>query len=97
MAGANAIAPVISVREVIAADDESTVWPEGSTAVVIAEAPVVMPATGQAVLSDVSGGPLPALDLMVRRIPPSVREALDDLFRVKFTAVTRVTDRELRK
>ena len=56
-----------------------------------------MPATGQAVLSDVSGGPLPALDLMVRRIPPSVREALDDLFRVKFTAVTRVTDRELRK
>jgi hypothetical protein len=33
---------------------------------------------------------LPALDEMVKRIPPDVREALEDLFRAKFIAVRRV-------
>ena len=34
--------------------------------------------------------PLPALDGLVARIPADVREALDDLFRAKFTIVKRV-------
>jgi len=33
---------------------------------------------------------LPPLDQLVARIPADVREALDDLFRAKFTRVTRV-------
>jgi len=36
------------------------------------------------------GGDLPPLDELVGRIPPAVREALDDLFRAKFTGVRRV-------
>jgi hypothetical protein len=34
--------------------------------------------------------PLPALNELVERIPPEVREVLDDLFRAKFTTVRRV-------
>ena len=34
--------------------------------------------------------PLPALDSLVARVPAEVREALDDLFRAKFTVVKRV-------
>ena len=33
---------------------------------------------------------LPPLDELVKRIPPQVREALDDLFRARFTGVRRV-------
>jgi hypothetical protein len=34
--------------------------------------------------------PLPPLDELVRQIPGDVREALDELFRAKFTAVRRI-------
>lgn len=34
--------------------------------------------------------PLPNLDALVARIPPEVRETLDDLFRARFTTVQRV-------
>mgnify|MGYP001546513336 CR=1 FL=1 len=33
---------------------------------------------------------LPPLDELVKRLPPEVRETLDDLFRAKFIAVRRV-------
>lgn len=33
---------------------------------------------------------LPPLDELVKRIPPQVRDTLDDLFRAKFTGVRRV-------
>lgn len=35
-------------------------------------------------------GSLPDLETLVKRIPPEVREALDDLFRVKFVHVQRL-------
>jgi hypothetical protein len=41
--------------------------------------------------------PLPPLDDLVKRIPPHVRETLDDLFRARFVAVRRVPERALRK
>jgi hypothetical protein len=34
---------------------------------------------------------LPPLDDLVQRIPPGVRETLDDLFRARFTTVRRVS------
>ena len=39
---------------------------------------------------------LPPLDQLVKRIPPEVREALDDLFRVKFVRVVRVPAKALK-
>ncbi len=39
--------------------------------------------------------PLPALEVLVERIPPEVREALDDLFRARFVRVTRVPRKAL--
>ncbi len=40
---------------------------------------------------------LPPLDGLVQRIPAEVREALDDLFRAKFTAVRRVPRKALKE
>ena len=39
---------------------------------------------------------LPPMDELVKRIPSDVREALDDLFRVKFVRVTRVPAKALK-
>lgn len=39
---------------------------------------------------------LPALDELVKRIPPDVRETLDDLFRAKFITVRRVPKKALK-
>ena len=36
-------------------------------------------------------GPLPSLDALITRIPAEAREAVEDLFRVKFTGVKRVS------
>lgn len=39
---------------------------------------------------------LPPLNELVERIPPGVREVLDDLFRARFVAVRRVPKRALK-
>jgi hypothetical protein len=39
---------------------------------------------------------LPPLDELVKRLPPEVREVLDDLFRAKFVRVTRVPKKALK-
>lgn len=52
------------------------------------EAPVEAAAPDHA--SAAPAAPLPPLETMVGRIPPGVREALDDLFRVKFVSVQRI-------
>ncbi len=41
-------------------------------------------------------GPLPGLDEMVQRIPADVRDVLEELYRVKFTAVRRVPAKHLK-
>jgi hypothetical protein len=45
----------------------------------------------------VESGPLPPLDELVKRIPPEVREVLDELFRAKFVTVKRVPERALKE
>ena len=44
----------------------------------------------------VGAGPLPELSTLVNRIPPSVREILDDLFRARFSSVRRVPAKSLK-
>lgn len=39
---------------------------------------------------------LPALEELVKRLSPEVRETLDDLFRARFTTVRRVPKRALK-
>lgn len=46
---------------------------------------------------ETEAAPLPALDSLVQRIPPHVRETLDDLFRARFVAVKRVPERALKR
>jgi hypothetical protein len=41
--------------------------------------------------------PLPPLDSLVSRVPPAVREVLDELFRARFTGVRRVSSRVLKE
>jgi len=43
-----------------------------------------------------AAGELPPLDPLVARVPAEVREALDDLFRAKFTRVQRVSPSSLK-
>ncbi|RFC45654.1 MAG: hypothetical protein DUW69_001799 [Verrucomicrobia bacterium] len=40
---------------------------------------------------------LPALEDLVKRIPPEARELLDELFRAKFTGVRRVPEQALKR
>jgi hypothetical protein len=49
------------------------------------------------VVDEMEKKPLPPLDELVNRIPAEVREALDDLFRVRFTTVRRVPRRALKE
>jgi len=70
-------------------DDDGYNWPEGAEAALEGVAPTA--ATPEAV-----NVPLPSLDELVKRIPPDVRETLDDHFRVKFVAVRRVAPTSLK-
>ena len=70
-------------------DDEGYVWPEGAEAAPEEE-------NQKAAAPEIANAPLPSLDELVKRIPADVRETLDDLFRVKFTGVKRVSPMSLK-
>ena len=71
-------------------------WPdETAESAFLAEArargePVLPAKSKEEVAEEPVAKSLPALDELVQRIPPDVREALDDLFRARFVAVKRV-------
>ncbi len=46
--------------------------------------------------SEAEAGPLPTLDEIVQRIPAEVRDVLEELYRAKFTAVRRVSEKFLK-
>ncbi len=48
-------------------------------------------------VEEIDSKKLPALDELVKRLAPNVREALDDLFRAKFVRVTRVAAKALKE
>ena len=59
--------------------------------------PVVASRVASEVTQEVDTGPLPPLEELVRRLPPQVRETLDDLFRARFVTVRRVPERALKR
>ena len=91
------------VEELMAAPEpaaEAAPWPTEADeaafqAAARAEAGPALPA---AVGRDEAPPPraLPALDELVARVPAETRAALDDLFRAKFTAVRRVSPKQLK-
>ncbi len=48
------------------------------------------------VIEEVDAKLLPSLEELVQRIPPEVRESLEDLFRVRFVRVMRVPEKALK-
>jgi hypothetical protein len=80
------------------------VWPdEAAEASFMAEArergepvaSVSLPAAVKEAVDETDPGHLPSLEELVQRIPAEVREALDDLFRAKFTTVRRLPKKSL--
>ncbi|MEX2044513.1 MAG: hypothetical protein WD941_04110 [Opitutus sp.] len=47
-------------------------------------------------VGEVDARPLPHVEDLVKRIPPGVRDALEDLFRARFVTVRRVPERALK-
>ncbi len=82
-------------------DDDGPVWPSATDeAAFIGEAQSqgrAEPRAGVQTLrqaaeqAEAALGPLPSLDTLIARIPAEARETLEDLFRVKFTGVRRVS------
>ncbi len=85
------------------APEDSNVWPdEAAETAFLAEArgrgesASANPAVARESAEDNGAKALPALDELVKRIPPEAREILDELFRARFTAVRRVKKSELK-
>lgn len=81
---------------------EETGWPDAAAeSAFLAEArsrgelPAPKPAPSEEV-EEAEAGPLPPMEKMMERIPPPVREMLDDLFRARFVRVARIPRRALK-
>ena len=102
-APASAIAPPATDAPVAAegapAGEADATWPDESAeaqflaearergeTVAAAPAPAVEPEAAE----PEPAGPAPELDALVERLPPAVRETLDELFRARFVRVTRL-------
>lgn len=84
------------------AEGDGPVFDESAEAAFLAEArergekvTTVRPADAAEEVSDNKA--LPPLDELVKRIPPDVRETLEDLFRARFVAVRRVPAKALKQ
>lgn len=73
-------------------DDEPPNWPdESAEAAFLAETRAAgVPTSAAPEVESGKSPPLPPLDELVQRVPPEVREALDELFRARFVTVKRV-------
>jgi hypothetical protein len=86
------------------AGEADSAWPdESAEAQFLAEArergetvaAASAPATEPEAAEPDPGGPAPELDALVARLPPAVRETLDELFRARFVRVTRLPKKSL--
>jgi hypothetical protein len=59
------------------------------------EAPAA-PAPAAEPIEETTAAALPKLDALLKRIPPEVRETLEDLFRAKFVTVRRIPKKALK-
>lgn len=91
-----------------AGDDEAPEWPDETVeAAMIAEqrernddappSPRAPRPTREAGADEDAAEPLPKLDALIEKIPPDVRETLDELFRARFTSVQRVPKHALKE
>lgn len=93
---------VAAVAAAPAVEASSANWPdESSESAFLAEArdrgeTVLVKAPETDVADESDAKALPPLNELVERIPPGVREVLDDLFRARFVAVRRVPKRALK-
>jgi hypothetical protein len=83
------------------AGDSTNVWPDAAAEeIFLTESGKQnvggVPARAVDAMEETEGQNLPPLDELVKRIPANVREALDDLFRVKYTTVRRVPKKALK-
>jgi hypothetical protein len=104
-AGANEeLAEAVGATAAPVVENGANVWPdESAEAAFIAEArqrgePVAATASTVALAEEKEDEKkaMPPLAELVQRLSPEVREALDDLFRVKFTTVRRVPKKFLK-
>jgi hypothetical protein len=83
-------------------DSEPANWPdESAESSFLSEArergETIAPAKARSEIADETDSKaLPSLDELVQRIPPEIRETLEDLFRAKFTKVKRVPAKALK-
>ncbi len=85
----------------VASEGAPNAWPDESMeAAMVSE----LKSRGETVVAarvepveEIDSKKLPALDELVKRLAPNVREALDDLFRAKFVRVTRVAAKALKE
>ena len=81
---------------------EESGWPDAaaeSACLAEARSRGALPASKPAAVEEVEeaeAGPLPPIEKMMERIPPPVREILDDLFRARFVRVSRIPRRALK-
>ncbi len=84
-------------------ENGANVWPDESAEMAFfaeqREQGAPVPARSAAEAGEETEGtdPLPALDELVKRIPPEARELMDELFRVKFVTVKRVPKTALKE
>ena len=81
--------------------DSTNVWPDAAAEEIFLKESGnqnagAVPARATEAMEETDGQNLPPLDELVKRIPANVREALDDLFRVKYTTVRRVPKKALK-
>jgi len=104
--GESGVKPTIEPVARVAAPSEDeaggSTWPDESAELeYLSEArdrgeQVGTPAAKEEARDEVDAKALPPLDELVERIPPEVREILDDLFRAKFTKVRRIPRKALK-
>jgi hypothetical protein len=82
--------------------DSDVTWPdESAESAFLSEArargePVMADTATAELAEETDPKSLPPLEELVQRIPPEVREVLDDLFRARFTTVRRVPRKALK-
>ena len=97
-----AVAPVATGTGEPAVGAEPPTWPDDAVeSAFLAEAKergeiVAPPRPADDAAEEEDGKTLPAVGDLVAKIPPTVREALEDLFRAKFVRVTRVPKKALK-
>lgn len=100
VAVADDVVETLEVEASPAAEGAPNAWPDESAEVAMmselrTRGELATPAAAEAV-EETDTKDLPSLDAVLQRIPPAVRETVDDLFRARFVRVVRVPKNALK-